>query len=601
MNNWLKHSYKPQLSKLCLFLVIITTILSSSLYLLGAAHKVRADSWGGQDGKAAEEIYKPNSKQTNKQLEENIKANIEGEKGNSNLQSTLKKTMDSTFEATILSAGGVEHRLQNMSSLTEEEKQIAMDIYGNGVIGDVQGYIADLYKHQPASTTTYLADVFQSAKIIPQAQAQGLGFASLDPILLTWKTFRNVAYLFFVIIFVVIGFMIMLRHKISGQTVVTAQQAIPNIIVALLFVTFSYAIAGLLIDLMYLLMYLTLSLFNNSQSMINMNIWGLAKKFVSEGAVSGYSVANDAISTMIESVDVAGALSFMGGLTVGVIMVVAVIYGVVKLFFELVKSYISIIVNVAFAPLILMIGALPGQNTFNGWIRNLIGNLAAFPAVLLFLIMQDVLTSQNLSQGGFMPPFLINQGISGSVPAIVGLGLLLAIPEIVKKVKDKIGVKEGVMSELGGAAWDRFKQGADVSKQIPVRGLNAGLGAVTGAAGANRLARQEDPGRRRLWTMAGALGGGAAGGATNLPTKFLSSVVRDTYDATSRGLATQATETVQERLSSKAAEKPIEEQRGVAGATQRPDTDLPGTETQHTPTARTKTSTPKPPGIGEDY
>ena len=37
----------------------------------------------------------------------------------------------------------------------------------------------------------------ESAHIIPKAQAQGLGFASLDPILEGWKQFRNVAYLFF--------------------------------------------------------------------------------------------------------------------------------------------------------------------------------------------------------------------------------------------------------------------------------------------------------------------------------------------------------------------------------------------------------------------
>ena len=45
----------------------------------------------------------------------------------------------------------------------------------------------------------------------------------------------------------------MFRAKINPQTVVTIQSAIPKAVVALILVTFSYAIAGLMIDLMYLL------------------------------------------------------------------------------------------------------------------------------------------------------------------------------------------------------------------------------------------------------------------------------------------------------------------------------------------------------------
>jgi len=43
--------------------------------------------------------------------------------------------------------------------------------------------------------------------------------------------------------------MIMLRVKISPQAVVTVQSAIPKLITTLILVTFSYAIAGLVIDL----------------------------------------------------------------------------------------------------------------------------------------------------------------------------------------------------------------------------------------------------------------------------------------------------------------------------------------------------------------
>jgi hypothetical protein len=101
-----------------------------------------------------------------------------------------------------------------------------------------------------------------------------LGFSALDPILETWKSFRNLAYLFFVVIFLIIGFMIMFRTKV-GQAAITAQQAIPSVIVAMLAVTFSYAIAGFMIDIMYVVMYVLASYFTEGSEIINGNIFGL--------------------------------------------------------------------------------------------------------------------------------------------------------------------------------------------------------------------------------------------------------------------------------------------------------------------------------------
>ncbi|HOA12253.1 MAG TPA: hypothetical protein PKK04_03180, partial [Candidatus Woesebacteria bacterium] len=71
---------------------------------------------------------------------------------------------------------------------------------GPGLISVVNSGIVAMYE-PPASSRTYMADLLQNAKIIPEAQAQGLGFSSLDPVLETWKSFRNIAYLFFVVLF----------------------------------------------------------------------------------------------------------------------------------------------------------------------------------------------------------------------------------------------------------------------------------------------------------------------------------------------------------------------------------------------------------------
>ncbi|MBD3250844.1 MAG: hypothetical protein GF381_04745 [Candidatus Pacebacteria bacterium] len=447
------------------------------------------------------ELYKKDYSSMQNALKNQLKADIEGEMGNPSSGSVTSGVIESTQAYILLNVTGVNDEIA--AHLSEEERLIAEEIYGDGIIGEAHNYLAMLYD-KPASTTTYVADLFQSAKIIPQAQAQGLGFAALDPILSTWKTFRNVAYFFFVIIFLVIGFLIMFRQKIDGQTVVTAQQAIPSIIVAMLFVTFSYAIGGLLIDLMYLLMYFIVGIFQGSVDLIDKNILGLGAELISSGFSSGWEAADNAIDTIVRTSGLGDVLDWVGGLAVGVIVAVAVLFSLFKLFFELIKSYIAVIINIAFAPMILMIGAIPGKNTFNGWIKNIIGNLAPFPVLLLLLIMQKIIKDSAVGgSGGFMPPYLLNHGVSGAIPAIISVGILLVTPEILKKVKEAIGAKEGVFGELAGTAWDRFKKGVPYGT-APFRAAAGG--------GAGLLASKLDK-QGRIDPLTGIAGGAFMGAA----------------------------------------------------------------------------------------
>jgi len=352
----------------------------------------------------------------------------------------------------------------SLAGLTEEEKLASQMVFEKGATQYLTGWMADMYEYRPASTQTYLADIFSSAKIIPEAQAQGLGFASLDPVMNTWKTFRNIAYFLFVIIFLVIGFMIMFRQKINGQTVITVQQAIPSIIIALIVVTFSYAIGGLLIDAMYISLYAIVGIFNGSGNLLNYNF--LTLSVILTG--SGFKNTNEAIQSIVSQTSLGDVVSTISGLTVGAFMAGVILYGVFKLFIELVKSYISIVLSIAFAPIILMIGAIPGQNPFGPWLRNLVGNLAAFPAILILLYIQNEISNYGITGGGFAPPFLVGStlGVSGALPAIVGIGMLVTIPEIIIKIKEALGVKDGIVKELANAAWDRTKKWTQFSKKI---------------------------------------------------------------------------------------------------------------------------------------
>jgi len=127
-----------------------------------------------------------------------------------------------------------------------------------GAIGFMGTMITVLYT-PPLHTSDYFQSLAQNFGLNKKAYADttgGTGFQSLSPLMNIWTAFRNIVYLILVIVFVVIGLAIMLRVKIDPRTVMTIQNQIPKIIIGILAVTFSFAIAGFLIDMMWMLIYL---------------------------------------------------------------------------------------------------------------------------------------------------------------------------------------------------------------------------------------------------------------------------------------------------------------------------------------------------------
>lgn len=116
--------------------------------------------------------------------------------------------------------------------------------------------------------------------------AEGIGYKRLGALINIWTRFRDIAYLFFVLALTVIGLAIMFRVKIDARTVMSIQNQLPKVVIALILVTFSYAIAGFLIDMMYVLMFLIILAFDNiTPTNINpdVNIFSVVNKAFSPG------------------------------------------------------------------------------------------------------------------------------------------------------------------------------------------------------------------------------------------------------------------------------------------------------------------------------
>ncbi len=119
-----------------------------------------------------------------------------------------------------------------------------------GFLANTEGYI---YSNNPVSfsalATYYVQSRFEQNKTsVYAAGTTGTGYNTLSPVLPIWDISRNIAYIVVAILVVFIGFLLLFGAKL-GQEEVTIMSSIPKIIIALLLITFSYAIAGLMIDI----------------------------------------------------------------------------------------------------------------------------------------------------------------------------------------------------------------------------------------------------------------------------------------------------------------------------------------------------------------
>ncbi len=338
-----------------------------------------------------------------------------------------------------------------------------------GAVQNLGNLIAGMYSNPPASSVEYFADLGRNLGIAKPAYAQGIGFEGLRPILPIWKAFRNIAYLFFVIVFVFIGFAIMFRLKIDPQTVIVIQNALPKVIVALILVTFSYAIAGLLIDLIYVFISLLFAILGTQltkagsgitslQQLLGENVFTASWRMLGETrfVTAPGSQIGEIVQSLLGDFPIISNIVGGGvGLIVTFIFAIAMAFAMFKLFFSLLISYISIIVGVIFSPLMLMLEALPGQKGLSSWLKMMLSNIIVFPLTAAIFMLGAILT-HGFSQAGetvWVAPFLGKWGTANISP-LIGFGIVLLAPSIIDMVKKAIGapgIGAGIIAPISAA------------------------------------------------------------------------------------------------------------------------------------------------------
>lgn len=473
-----------------------------------------------------------------------------------NLHTYTQNVMIETMAALACQIAGVDPTQPDGRCLGVDPKTGKIGYVENdgGAIGFMSNAITMLYT-PPAHTAEYVQHMASNFGLTKNSYARfwdfealddgssksvdsdssGSGFEGLRPLIGIWEAFRNIAYLLFVLVFVVIGVAVMLRIKIDPRTVMTIQNQIPKIIIGLILVTFSFAIAGFLIDIMWVVLYMSYSVFNSMAGvdvagfnpinlagksplgavggfggigdlaydgsgaikgiiteMFNNPIGntiggilggllggaggtglggiigaiggGIVGTFVAPGAgtVGGAAmggqigaIAGGLIGAGLGLASGSSTLGLIGGIIAFLILMVALLWALIRVWFTLLMAYIAILLGVVFAPFWIVGSLIPGSKiSFIGWLRSMAGNLAAFPATLvMFLLGRAFLDAFSSSPKKlFVPPFIGNPGDGDAFGALIGLGIILTIPNVVKMMKNAFGAGQSNEPSPIGAA-----------------------------------------------------------------------------------------------------------------------------------------------------
>jgi len=345
-----------------------------------------------------------------------------------------------------------------------------------GTLGTVTSIIGMLYTNPPVRTADYIASVEQGlgiAKVTRAQEVTGSGADVLSPIIRLWQVSRNISYVLLIIIFLIIGLMVMFRNKLNPQTVITAQTALPGLVIGLIMITFSYFFAGLISDFAFVSTNMVGYYFSAARGATDapqdlvkdiskqstLSIVAPFTRIATSSNVSDFigSIWNDLAAPQTQRqnpfdldpqklitdlamfmvtqlvlpfgglaggsgqiISAAVTLPLVGlfpvqvvGLALSMIAMIILIMAMFRLMLRLINNFITIIFLTIIAPFQFLAAALPGrQSLATDWMLNMLANILAFPAVIAVLYFVAFLLGPQLTDYCARPcPFKVSQVI----------------------------------------------------------------------------------------------------------------------------------------------------------------------------------------------
>lgn len=265
--------------------------------------------------------------------------------------------------------------LQKLTSTTQ----------GRDGSNSLAGSFFNIVGKNPISGINYTKSIVGKFSLVKEANAQGFGFNNAaQSVQFVWQATRNISYALIVLAVIVMAFMIMFRVKISPQLVVSVQSALPNIIASLILITFSYAIAGFMIDLMYVVIGIIASLLVSTGFSNDTFVKLFEELTTGHGVITimyQYWIAfvyTAFLNIFTSETDfVLATLMFI----LAILSILFIIYWSLKIIVVVVKNYAMLILTIVTGPLEILVGAITGKSTFGSWLKKLVTQLAVYPLI----------------------------------------------------------------------------------------------------------------------------------------------------------------------------------------------------------------------------
>ena len=370
------------------------------------------------------------------------------------------------------------------------------------------------YQHPPASGIDQVKRTVAKVVSVPSASAQGLGYSKLataggGTINAIWTASRNTAYLFSIVLLIAAGFMVMFRTKISPQAVVTVQMMIPKLAITLVLITFSYAIVGFVIDMIYVSIVAIFGFFSLATSVpglgniistapgsLNTSILAITNaptNYISNTFLGMYialtwNIINMILSNTAWAMGV-GAIPFVGpllsafplinvmSLGFSLAMVIWALWGGLQIVITLFITYLQLVLYTILGPLHIMLDLVPGKRLgFIPWFKCIVGCASVFVMTAIVALLAQLVfnfpacnnwgAAQIAGQQPQAPPPRVGPG-GGGHPAtnapvpFVFTNPVAPAPPTTCPTTPMFGITNGIFSNSAGFTLPFISRGGD--------------------------------------------------------------------------------------------------------------------------------------------
>lgn len=315
-----------------------------------------------------------------------------------------------------------------------------MPFSNNPVSGSLIGlyHIADAaqrYADPPPNLAFFATQEFKHVPFVGKALAQtpsptykGL---FITKIYFAWKFVRNVAFGMMALVMLVIGVMMINRTKVSSQTIVTVQYALPKVIIAAVLIAFSFPIAATITNVFFLLSLkapsiVTMTIITDVISEIqNIDPTSFQQSFITPGGSINF------VTLLMYALASAFQITTMGPVLfiIWSICVIVIIIRMIGITLKWMITYVKMLIEIVLSPIDLLLSALPGSEEKGSGESKVIKWFKKFLAYGISLVILSAMPVLVLWIGATV----IISGMINSTPVggtFNALGLQIPLPSI---------------------------------------------------------------------------------------------------------------------------------------------------------------------------